>query len=149
MEDNRITSPLSSEISEEDTTTIFPSHDMFNMFQSLNLSGNRIEQSLRNSIGIKTLIEQEANGIGHLTITNCLDVIQDMYTSGQINILEDIMLRRKPVNPPKGDLPLQNEAYRNILENIINEFSKKTSGYQLWANAIRYSLDRIDNKQYD
>jgi hypothetical protein len=141
--------PSAPKINDGDADPVHPMQDMLNKLQYLRFSGDRIEHSLRNSIEIKVLIEQEAKGNGHLTITDFLNVIQDMYTSGKIHIFDDIIKRKKPVNTPQSDLQRENEMYRHILERIMQKFSKKSSGYKAWAEAIRILLERIDNKQYD
>lgn len=134
---------------EDEGRVTFPSMELLNKMQYLRLSGDRVEHFLRNVIPLKLLIDQEANGFGHLTITECLDAILLLRTTGQTDNYDDLQLRRKPLNPIKSDIQKENEAYRNILEYMIQEFEKKSSGYRVWAGAIRILLDRIDNKQYD
>lgn len=146
MTENSFPAPASI---NANTNHALPMLDLINKMHYIQGSGNRIEHSLRNSIEIKRLIEQESQGIGHMTITEYFDVIQDLYTNGKIQMFDDITLRRKSLNSTKSELERENEAYRHILEHIMREFTKKTSGYQAWAEAIRILLERIDNKQYD
>lgn len=134
---------------EDDGVASLPPLDLLNKIQYLRFSGDRMEHFIRNGLPIKLLIEQEANGLGHLTITNCLDALQLLRTTGQSEYYDDLEFRRLPVNPPKTDFQKENEAYRQLLEYIMREFDKKSAGYRSWAEAIRILLERIDNKQYD
>lgn len=120
-----------------------------NKLQFMGLVGDNLERSIRNSIDIKFLIQQEKDGIGHMTISDTLDVIQDLHSSGQIDIFTDITLRRKPVNPNFNEqLIKENAEYRKVLNNLMRQFSKKSKGYQVYAEAIRILLNRIDNKDF-
>ncbi|MGV2887594.1 hypothetical protein [Paenibacillus taichungensis] len=139
--------PASS--NDDDGSLTFPTLDLLNKMQYLRFSGERMEHFIRNGISVKMLIEQEASGLGHLTITDLLDALQYLRTTGQSDNFDDLTQRRIPVNPAKTDLQKENEAYRHILEHMMREFNKKSIGYQSWAEAIRILLERIDNKQYD
>ncbi|RRJ54913.1 hypothetical protein EHV15_35670 [Paenibacillus oralis] len=139
--------PASSNDDESNATNL--SLDIFNKMQYLQLSGDRMEHFLRNGIPVKMLIEQESKGLGHLTITDLLDALQYLRTTGQSDNYDDLSLRRKLLNPERTDLQKENKAYRHILESIMREFKKKSKGYRAWAEAIRILLERVDNKQYD
>lgn len=56
-----------------------------------------IESHLRNSIPLKVLLENEVNGLGHITISQLLDVLQDLYMTGQTEYYNILETRRKPV----------------------------------------------------
>lgn len=127
----------------------FNRDELLHKLNHLQVFGDRIERTLRNSVPIKMLIDQESKGIGHLTITDLLDTIQSLYNGGDGDSYEDINNRRKPLNPPKSNLQKENETYRQLLQHMMTEFGKKSSGYRVWAEVIRIQLERIDNNQFD
>lgn len=72
--------------------------DFVNKQIYIHKKGESIEHYLRNSIPIKLLMQNEADGLGHITITQLLNTLQDLYTTGQTDHYEVLETRRKPVN---------------------------------------------------
>ncbi|MCK1999957.1 hypothetical protein MZM54_00990 [[Brevibacterium] frigoritolerans] len=75
--------------------------DLINKQIYVHKKGDSIDHHLRNSIPLKMLMQNEADGLGHITITQLLDVLQDLYISGQTDNYDDLETRRKQVKPIK------------------------------------------------
>jgi hypothetical protein len=71
--------------------------EMLNKQIYVNKIGGSLEGHIRNSIHLKQLMQHEEDGLGHITITQLLDVLQDLYLSGQVDSFDVIENRRKPI----------------------------------------------------
>lgn len=71
--------------------------DLTNKLRYVQKSSDNIEYHLRNSIPVKMLMQNEADGLGDITISQLLDVLQDLYMSGQVDSYEVLKKRKKPV----------------------------------------------------
>lgn len=71
--------------------------DLINKQIYVHKKGESIEHHLRNSIAIKMLMQNEADGLGHMTITQLLDALQNLYISGQTDSYDILATRKKPV----------------------------------------------------
>lgn len=71
--------------------------DLKNKLRYVQKSSDSIEHHLRNSIPVKMLMQNEADGLGNITISQLLDVLQDLYMSGQVDSYDLLEKRRKPV----------------------------------------------------
>lgn len=71
--------------------------DFINKQIYINKKGESIENYLRNSIPLKVLLQNEADGLGNTTISQLLDVLQDLHLTGQTEYYDILKTRRKPV----------------------------------------------------
>lgn len=59
--------------------------------------GNRTEHHLRNSLEMEALMKLEDDGLGHWTITQLLNQLQDMHTNGETELFYVLANRKKRV----------------------------------------------------
>ncbi|MCA1066089.1 hypothetical protein QTG56_25635 (plasmid) [Rossellomorea sp. AcN35-11] len=71
--------------------------DLINKQIYVNKIGGGLEDHIRNSIHIKQLMQHEEDGLGHITISQLLDILQDLYLSGQVDSYDALEGRRKSV----------------------------------------------------
>ncbi|MCM3227524.1 hypothetical protein [Terribacillus saccharophilus] len=71
--------------------------DLTNKLQYVNIKANSLEHYVRNSIPLELLMRNEIDGLGHLTISDLLDVLQNLFTTGQADSYEVLANRKKPV----------------------------------------------------
>lgn len=75
--------------------------DLTNKIQYVNQKANSLEHYVRNSIPLELLMQNEMDGLGHLTISDLLDTLQSLYNTGQTDSYEVLANRRKPVGTDK------------------------------------------------
>jgi hypothetical protein len=78
--------------------TICVKPDLLSKLQHVNKIGNNLEHSIRNSIPIEMLLDIENQGLGHTTITELLNVIQNERKKGHTINYDVLASRRIPVN---------------------------------------------------
>ncbi|NMH67328.1 hypothetical protein HF072_00725 [Bacillus sp. RO3] len=71
--------------------------DMVNKQIYVNKIGGSLENHIKNSIHLKQLMQHEADGLGHITISQLLDTLQDLYMSGQVDSYDALEGRKKSV----------------------------------------------------
>ncbi|WCF11471.1 hypothetical protein NDS46_31430 (plasmid) [Paenibacillus thiaminolyticus] len=115
-----------------------------NQLSYINKTGNKLEDSIRNGVDIKLMMEWENNGLGNMTLSEILNVLQDMRQKGSTNLFPALCDRRKPVIEDKTMKELQ--YYRATLEKMKGEFLKKRKGsdYRLWAETIDSVFENVD-----
>lgn len=59
--------------------------------------GSKTDHHLRNSIEMELLMKFEDEGLGHWTITQLLNHLQDMYTNGETESFYVLANRKKRV----------------------------------------------------
>lgn len=69
--------------------------DLNSKLQHVGRIGNRTEHHLRNSIEMELLMQFEDEGLGHWTISQLLNHLQDMYTNGETESFYASATRRK------------------------------------------------------
>ncbi|MBB2482439.1 hypothetical protein H5P36_19905 [Bacillus sp. APMAM] len=62
--------------------------NIMNKLNYVHKAGESIESHLRNSISIRQLMQHESDGLGHITIFQLLDVLQDLHITGQTEYYE-------------------------------------------------------------
>ncbi|KZD66020.1 hypothetical protein [Bacillus cereus] len=114
--------------------------------------GDNLSSSIRNSIPLKMLIQMEQDGLGDMTISEKLNVIQRLYETGETNLYEDISSRKKLVNISRTEELLRELLlYRRMLDNLANEFSKKRKGtdYRLFGEQIEEIFCKVDKGEFE
>jgi hypothetical protein len=122
--------------------------DIDNKMRYVTKSQNRLENSLYNSVDVKVLMKLEDQGIGDMTITDLLNIMQDNFNEGKSQMYSDTISRKKPVNRGRVEkLVREISTYRSILLHLKGIFAKKRKGSEmrLYANVIEQLLERIDN----
>ena len=74
-----------------------------NQIEHIHRSSNSIEHHLRNSIEIELLMQLEHDGLGHWTITQLLNKLQDLNTNGETESFYVLANRRKRKMNNEGD----------------------------------------------
>lgn len=121
--------------------------DAENMMRFVSGTGSRLENSIYNSIEVRWLMDLEKQGLGHISVTEYLNTLQDQYRNGQSRMFPDLDGRRKPVEPNRMERLIQELAtYRSILQSLKRQFSKKRKGSEMrtYAEVIQHFIDRID-----
>lgn len=69
--------------------------DLISKFHRVDQIGNKIEYHLRNSIEMELLMQLEDEGLGHWTLSQLLNYLQDMYTHGETESFYTLANRKK------------------------------------------------------
>ncbi|WP_336770028.1 hypothetical protein [Bacillus bombysepticus] len=137
---------------EEDLETLKRAVNFDNAQRYTESLGGNIFSDIRNSIPLKMLIEMEQNGLGHMTITESLNTIQNLYETGKTQLYDEISKRKKPVNLSRTEELLRELLlYRRMLGNLADEFSKKRKGsdYRLFGEQIEEILRKVDKGEFE
>lgn len=71
--------------------------ELMNKITYINKSSNNIQHHLRNSIEVELLMDLEENGVGHWTISQLLNYLQEMNANGETESFYALEGRRKRV----------------------------------------------------
>lgn len=145
VESQAIVSPESSQGSTYEE--LKAKQDTDNMLRYVAGAGSRLESSIYNSIEVRWLMDLEKEGMGHISITQYLNALQDRYGNGQSRMFPDLSGRRKPVGPDRvEELIREMSTYRMILQNLKRQMEKERKGsrLRLYAEVIQDFIDRID-----
>lgn len=72
--------------------------NIINKLAYVNRASDNITHHLRNSIEMELLMKLEEDGLGHWTITQLLNHLQDMYTKGETESFYVLNDRRKRID---------------------------------------------------
>lgn len=65
--------------------------------QYVNRASDNIQYHLRNSIELELLMKLEEDGLGHWTLTQLLNTLQEMHSKGETESFYALNDRRKPI----------------------------------------------------
>ncbi|MFS0841284.1 hypothetical protein [Paenibacillus sp. 1P03SA] len=71
--------------------------DLNSKLQYVDRVGNTTEHFLRNSLQMKELMQFEEIGLGHWTISQLLNHLQDLNTNGETELFYDLSNRKKRI----------------------------------------------------